>query len=430
MEICGKREYDLLNKIGFVRMGGTAEELKAGQILIDEIKSMGITPAYEEFEVEDADFVKGELEILEPFNKKYTVTAYNLSESTSEDGITADFYYAENMTAADMANAKGKIILINGYMNAELFKKVLKSGAVGFITMSGTMIETEENSDLFTRTLRSTLRAYGNLPGANIRTTDAFDIVKNGATKAKLTVINKPVTRKSHNIIVTLEGTEHPEEIVCFGSHYDSVEFSTGVYDNGAGSVINMELLRHYLANPPKRTIKFLWYGCEEMGLLGSKAWVKAHEAELKDFILNVNIDVAGSVIGYDIARVIGTKAATAYTDAFMKRKGFPVEISQAIYSSDGVPFADKGVPSVNFIRFGHQIGGAFIHCRHDVIKYLSPESLEKTTNYIKEYCDEVINSAVFPIERVVPPEMVEKLDNYLAKNTEKDAEAFKASLK
>lgn len=428
-EICGKREFDLLNKIGFVRMGGTDEEMKAAKILMDEIKSIGVEPVYEPFEIEDADLVKGELEILEPFNKKYKVTAYKLSENTDEDGLTADFYYAENMTAADIANAKGKIVLVNGFLNLDKFKKLLKAGAKAFITMSGDMLETEENSDLFTRTLRDTLRAYGNMPGANIRTTDAFDIVKNGATKAKLTVINTPVTRTSHNITVTLKGTEHPEEIVSFGGHYDSVEFSTGVYDNGAGSVINMEVLRYFVNNPPKRTVKFMWYGSEEMGLLGSKAWVKAHEDELKKHIFMINVDVAGSVIGYDIARVVATKEATAHADAFMKRNGYAVEVSQEIYSSDSIPFADKGVPAINFIRFGHQIGGAFIHCRNDVIDYLSPESLARTTKFILDYSEEIINAVVFPVERKVPTEMVEKVDNYLAKKDLAEADAFKASL-
>lgn len=428
MKICGKREFELLNKIGFVRMGGTAEEMKAAKILMEEIESMGVKPVYEPFEIEDADLVKGELEILEPFNKKYTVTAYKLSESTSEDGLTADFYYAENLTAADLANAKGKIVLINGFLNLDKFKNLLEAGAAAFVTMSGDMLETEENSDLFTRTLRDTLRAYGNMPGANIRTTDAFDIVKNGATKAKLTAINKPVTRTSHNITVTIEGTEHPEEIISFGGHYDSVEFSTGVYDNGAGSVINMEILRHFVENPPKRTVKFMWYGSEEMGLFGSKAWVKAHEDELKNHIYMINVDVAGSVIGYDIARVVATKDATAHADAFMKRNGYAVGVTQDIYSSDSIPFADKGIPAINFIRFGHQIGGAFIHCRHDVIDYLSPKSLERTTKFILEYADEVINSVVFPVERTVPSEMVEKVDKYLAKKELADAEKFKAN--
>lgn len=49
MSICGKREYDLLNKIGFIRVSGSEEELKAANILADEIKSIGLEPVIDEF---------------------------------------------------------------------------------------------------------------------------------------------------------------------------------------------------------------------------------------------------------------------------------------------------------------------------------------------------------------------------------------------
>ena len=110
------------------------------------------------------------------------------------------------MTEADMAAAKGKIILVNGFVRLDLYRKILKSGAVGFISMSGTMLETEEDSDLFTRRLRDNMRAFGNMPAANIRDTDAFDMVKNGAEEVRLTVINTPITRTSHNVTVTVKG--------------------------------------------------------------------------------------------------------------------------------------------------------------------------------------------------------------------------------
>ena len=406
-------------------MGGTAEEMKAAEILMDEIKAIGLEPVLEPFEIEDADLVKGELEVLEPFNKKYTVTAYKLSESTPEESLVAPFYYAENLTAADMEYAKGKIVLVNS-LTLDNYRKLLKSGAVGFITMSGTIIETEENSDLFTRTLRGTLRKFGNMPGANIRVTDAFDIVKNGATKVKLTAVNTPVTRTSHNITVTIKGTEKPEEVVSFGGHYDSVEFSTGAHDNAAGSVINMEIARYFAENPPKRTVQIMWYGSEEMGLWGSKAWVRDHEEELKNHLCMINTDMAGVVIGYDVARVIATKEATAHCDAFMKRKGYNVGVTQEIYSSDSIPFADKGVPAVNFVRFGHHVGGTMIHCRYDIKEHLSAEALAKTTQFVLDYGVELVESVVFPFERVIPTEMVEKVDKYLMKKEEAEAEAEK----
>ncbi|MFR1479412.1 MAG: M28 family peptidase [Hydrogeniiclostridium mannosilyticum] len=59
------------------------------------------------------------------------------------------------------------------------------------------------------------------------------------------------------------------------------MEFSTGVYDNGAGSVINMEILRWFRSiRPPYSEVH--GYGSEEQGLEGSWAYVRAHAEELK----------------------------------------------------------------------------------------------------------------------------------------------------
>ena len=419
------KQFELLKKIGFVRVGGSEEEMKAAQMLKAEVEAMGIKADIEPFEIEDYVQETAELEVLEPYNKKYTVRAYRFSENTPDEGIEAPFYYAENMTDVDIANSKGKIILVNGIVRLDLFRKILKSGAVGFISMTGTMLDTEENSDLLQRSTRDTLRAFGNLPAASIRIKDAFEMVKEGATKVKLTVKGEFVTRTSHNVVATVPGTDKAEEIVSFGAHYDSVEFSTGVYDNGAGSVINMEILRHFVANPPRRTLQFNWYGSEEMGLLGSKAWVKAHKDELKDHVYMINVDVGGSVLGADQALVLASKEATNYCDSFMRRKGYAVITKQDIYSSDGVPFADNGVPSTSFIRFGTQ-GAGYIHDRNDIINWLYPKALERTTKFVQDYAEEMINADVFPFAKVVPPEMVEKVDNYLFKKEMAEAAKLK----
>ncbi len=419
------KQFELLKKIGFVRVGGSAEELKAAQILKEEVEAMGIKADIEPFEIEDYVQEKAELEVLEPYNKKYVVRAYRFSENTPDEGIEAPFYYAENMTDVDIANSKGKIILVNGIVRLDLFRKILKSGAVGFISMTGTMLDTEENSDLLQRSTRDTLRAFGNLPAASIRIKDAFEMVKEGATKVKLTVKGEFVTRTSHNVVATVPGTDKADEIVSFGAHFDSVEFSTGVYDNGAGSVINMEILRHFVANPPRRTLQFNWYGSEEMGLLGSKAWVKAHKDELKDHVYMINVDVGGSVLGADQALVLASKEATNYCDSFMRRKGYAVITKQDIYSSDGVPFADNGVPSTSFIRFGTQ-GAGYIHDRNDIIDWLYPKALERTTKFVQDYAEEMINADVFPFAKVVPPEMTEKVDNYLFKKEMAEAAKLK----
>ena len=42
MDTCGKREYALLEKIGFVRVSGSEEEKKAAEMLAEEVRALGV----------------------------------------------------------------------------------------------------------------------------------------------------------------------------------------------------------------------------------------------------------------------------------------------------------------------------------------------------------------------------------------------------
>lgn len=418
-----KSAFKLLEKLAFVRTAGSQEELKAAEILLEKAKKQGVDAKIEDFKVKDGLVTKAKLEILEPYSQKYTVTGYKCCESTGKKGLEAEIVYAENLTDVNLCNVKGKIILFNGFLRLPAFKKIIKSGAAAIISMTGTMLDKEQETDLFTRKLRETQLAFGNIPAANIRVSDAFDIVSKGATKARLTVIGEDTELTSHNVVAEIKGTDYPDEIISFGAHFDSTEFSAGVYDNGAGSVIIMELLKYFAKNPPKRTLKFCWYGAEEIGLEGSKAFVKEHEDEIKKHIFMINVDVGGPVLGFNTCNVTASKELTAFTDMYFKTHGYPVEVKQGIYSSDSIPFADLGVPAVNFSRDGAP-GASFIHTRDDVMKYLSAEALGKLIDPVFDFSKVMAEAPVFPEKREMPEEMKKEVDKYLFK---KELEEIKA---
>ncbi len=83
----------------------------------------------------------------------------------------------------------------------------------------------------------------------------------------------------SFNIIGEIPGTDRPDEVVMIGAHFDSWHAGTGATDNAAGSAVMLEVMRVLKATgvPLRRTVRIgLWTG-EEQGLLGSRAYVKAH---------------------------------------------------------------------------------------------------------------------------------------------------------
>ncbi len=420
MTINGQREFELLKKIGFVRTSGSEEELKAANILLDEISAIGCEGHLEEYKVSTSKITKASFKVVAPYEKEYEVTPYNCSISTPEGGITVDFVYIEDGLDANLVDIKGKIVLLNIGPDPKLYKKLIKAGIAGYITMSGTTKDKEDETDIYVARMREKNTKYGKVTALNIRTKDCFEMVKNKASKVKVELITEDIELTSHNVVTTIEGTKYPDEIISFGAHFDSVPFSPGVYDNGAGSVIIMEMLRYFKENPPIRTVKFVWYGSEEVGLLGSKAYLKAHEEELKKHLLMINVDVAGAVLGKETAYITAEQSLVDYIDHVAKIKGYPLKVEQSIYSSDSTAYADAGIPSVTFARFAPH-GGTFIHSRHDVIDYLSAEALEKTTNITRDFSESIINSVVFPIEKKIPEDLRKKLDKYF--NKEKDNE-------
>ena len=85
----------------------------------------------------------------------------------------------------------------------------------------------------------------------------------------------------SFNIIGEIPGSDRAkaDEVVMLGGHFDSWQGGTGATDNGAGSAVMLEAIRILKASGLKmrRTVRVaLWTG-EEEGLLGSRAYVKAH---------------------------------------------------------------------------------------------------------------------------------------------------------
>ena len=416
----GERAYNLLNKMAFVRVGGTDDERKAAQIIMDEITSLGQKPTLESFEVNAQMIQKVAFEITSPVHKTYEVTGYSYSGSTPEEGLEAEFYYMESAGGdVDKNHLKGKIVLINGYLRKPAYEACVKAGAVGFITFSGDIIDTYENSDCDIRELRDQLGEVGRIPGVHMRTIDAQDLVLNKPEKVKITLLQEHDTTISNNVIAEIKGTTYPDEVIIYTAHYDSVPFSTGVYDNGAGSVTIMEMYRYFLENPPKRTVRFIWTGCEERGLLGSKAYVKVHENELSNVKFVINVDVGGSVLGKDLAICTADESLMHVTDFFAKQNGFVLEVQHDIYSSDQMPFVDKGIPAINFLRVGID-GSAHIHNRHDTMKFIGADALAHLGNTVEAFSDMVINSEAFPVKPTIPANIKEKVDKYLGKTDKK----------
>lgn len=415
MNICGKRMYSLLEKLNFERLSTFEGECKAAEILVKEIEELGLTPTVETFKAPRYTITKAKLEVTEPFYKEYEVNGYGFAGNDAADGIEADFVYLEALEPIDLVDVKGKIVLVANGLRPNDFKLLLEAGVRGAIATSGTFLDTEETADLDRRMLRPIHIEHGKLPSVCMRMKDAMEMVASKPKKVKLTLAQEEGEADSRNVMVEIPGTEYPDEVIVYTAHYDSVVFSHGMFDNATGTATILEILRYYKENPPKRTLRFIWCGSEERGLLGSKYYVAAHEEELEKIRLCINVDMTGPLFGRDVALVTAEESLCSVITFLYKELGHPMTVLQEICSSDSIPFADKGIPSVNFLRRGAS-NSYQIHCRNDVIEVISAEALERTAKFIVAFSNRVIGSKFFPIDKKMPEIMVDKINKYLRK--------------
>ncbi len=100
---------------------------------------------------------------------------------------------------------------------------------------------------------------------------------------------------ESFNVIGELAG-KNASNVVMAGAHLDSVPAGPGINDNGSGSAALLEVAQQMAKSKPQNTVRFAWWGAEELGLIGSTEWVgQRTPAELDEIALYLNFDMIGS---------------------------------------------------------------------------------------------------------------------------------------
>ena len=114
-----------------------------------------------------------------------------------------------------------------------------------------------------------------------------------------LTVTTTTVSevRESENVIAQTT-TGRTDRVVVSGAHLDSVIEGPGINDNGSGSAAQLEVALQMaeLGIEPVNQVRFIWFGAEEAGLVGSAYYVsQLSKRELKDIAVMLNFDMVGS---------------------------------------------------------------------------------------------------------------------------------------
>ena len=389
----------------YVRMGGSEAELKCAEYIKGLCAEMGLKAEIEDFEVSMATIKTAK---LYADGEEITCKGYMLCGSGE---VEAPLYYLTNTDKYSLSLCKGKIVLVDGYMGYWMYRDIFEAGAVGFITYDGNANYVDKDIDQ--RELRPHVSKGDKILGVNINAKDAIRIINGNVKQAKIVVEQDEYKGVSRNVVLDMPGAI--DEYIVFTAHYDSTSLSQGAYDNMSGSIGILGMAEHFSKNLHRYGLRFVWCGSEERGLLGSKAYVSAHESELDKVVLNINLDMIGCIMGKFIACCTAEEALVHYINYYASEYGFGIATRQDVYSSDSTPFADKGVPAVSFARIAPN-NTATIHNSYDTMAVMKGEQMESDIDFITSFACRMANACRCPVDKKIPDNMKDKLDIYLTR--------------
>jgi leucyl aminopeptidase len=199
------------------------------------------------------------------------------------------------------------------------------------------------------------------------------------------------------SLVVTLHGKSRPKEIIVLGGHLDSINQTLfdnknnapGADDNASGSGSLLEALRVIVKNgQPERTIEFMWYAAEEVGLFGSKEIATEYKNAGKEVIAVMQLDMTlqpgeGEMIVNSISDFTHPWLRQLFKELNSKYIGVQVIETACGYAcSDHASWFRQGFPTFFPTESSLNKMNRNIHSRNDVVSPAS--SFRHATHFSK----------------------------------------------
>ena len=407
-----KTVREILKNTDYIRVSGSAEEKQAAAYLRSLCEKLGVSAYQEPFDVDVAEIREA---VLTADGREIPCKGYKLCGSGS---VEAPLCYLPNTDPASLSLAKGKIVLLDTGITYWVYQDLLDAGAVGFITYDGDVHYPDRDIDQ--KMLRPYVSKGRKVPCVNINAKDAFRLVQSAPETVSIRVEQTESAGTSQNVIAEIPG--RTDEWIVLSAHYDSTPLSRGAYDNMSGCIGLLGIMETLRGKAPLRYgLRFVFCGSEEVGLLGSKAYTAAHEAELERIAMNINLDMIGTYMGRFIACISAENKLLHYLEYLCAQRGWGLHARQDVYSSDSTPFADKGVPALSFARIAPK-SQATIHNRYDTRALLSEDQLIADIGFLSDFTLGMADAVKCPVSREIPEDIKTKLDEYLLRKRRKDS--------
>jgi len=215
----------------------------------------------------------------------------------------------------------------------------------------------------------------------------------------------------SSNVVASIKAMPNITKEIVISAHLDS-RGGPGANDNASGIGVLIELAKHFVNSQSRLpyNLKFVAFGAEELGLLGSRAYIEKHQENLQECEFLFNMDCVGGnknilIDMRDGVKNIPRQSGKTHLDKWPKltASNVPEWLSDIILSvcknlgykikqisgqgSDHQSFALSGVVATSMVIWKKKYNDA-----EDTPDKVHPDSLQKAGNIVLNVVLEVMN--------------------------------------
>jgi len=395
------------------RFGGTEGERKAAEFLKAKMEEYGLKNVCLE-PVEYIGWVRGEakLEITSPIQKAIPCISLPHSPAANLEGTIVDMGDGAPEDFERRADEiKGKIVMTTSVVSpkgskrwihrGEKFGRSLLAGASGFI-----FVNHYPGYGPATGGIGHDGEAL--IPGISISMEDGALLRRlakqGGEVRIRLTSTDHCEPMTSWNVMGDLPGREQADQIVMLGSHYDGHDISQGAEDPASGVVAVLEatrLLARYAPALPC-TVRFVLWGVEEIGLLGSMAYVAAHADELDQVRFYLNMDSAGAKSNSRDIVLNEWPTLQPLLEQWSEEMALEFAVGQKTSAhSDHFPFFMNGVPTGGMQSAEPSFAGrGYGHTQYDTVDKVDLTCLREASTLAARLALRIASEGDWPVAR------------------------------
>ncbi|MDI1297294.1 MAG: M28 family peptidase [bacterium] len=379
------------------RPAGTPQEARARDWAVAKLKSLGFSNVRAE-PYSMPVWLRGrdEARIVAPFPQNLVLAALGNSGSTPEKGIEGEIVYfptLADLQAAPDGSLKGKIAFVGhdmhatqdgssyGYFGAARRQGpsiASKKGAIGILIRS---IGTDHH-----RVPHTGVQMWADgvtpIPAAALSVPDAEQLARVVA-RGKPVTVHLTLTSKmlkdqpSGNVIAEIPGSDPAAGVVVAACHLDSWDQGTGAIDDASGCAIAAaSALQVAKGGTPRRTIRVLMAGAEEVGGDGGRGYFKGHGQERHALAMESDFG-ADRIWRVDIKLPQGHEALATRIATALAPLGVGAGKQEAEGGADIGPLVKAGVPVIDL----QQDGTAYFDLHHtpdDTLDKIDPVQLRQ----------------------------------------------------